>query len=168
MKKSIEKPDIHALDKALAIQASPQFPPVCAYDELLAFAPVNNWVWALLIPGGLSLLLYGLDSGLLLLLLFNTLLALIGFLWNYRYNLRKRPVIKVNRQGITYKRSYYSWDKIGNMVCAEGYDAERSTYDSTYIRFRYNNSIKTLVIDGLSRPVAEILHYIHAFRANRL
>lgn len=165
MKKNKEKPGIPALDKELIILSSSRFRPVQEYDELLAFTPKTNWGWALLIPAGLSLVFYSLGGSFLPLFLFNMLLALITFLWNYRYNLRKQPVIRLNREQIIYKRHSYPWNEVYNLICVEGYDEERSTCDSIYIRFNYRNSIKTIYINGLSAE--EIIHYIHAFRANK-
>lgn len=167
MKKNKEKPGIPALDKELILQACDRFPPVQKYDELLAFSPKNNWGRALLIPGCLSLFFYWLDGSLLVLFLFNMLLALIGFLWNYRYNIHKQPVIQLNRDAIIYKRRSYPWNEVYNLICVEGYDEERSTSDSVYIRFNYKNSTKTICINGLSRSTKEIIHYIHAFRGNK-
>ena len=166
LKKSTEKPVIYPLDKAIKLQSFPRFPQVREYDELLVFALKTNLGRAFLLAGILSLLFFFIEASLLLLFLFNMVLFATGFIWNYRYNFRNKPLLKVNREGMTYKRRRYSWDKIQYMICAAGYNGESSTYDTTYIRFSYNNTIKTIYIDGLSRPEEEVIHYIYAFREN--
>lgn len=109
-------------------------------------------------------ILYLTDIGLVLMLIFNGLILSVIYLWNYKYNLRRKPLLVINKKGITYKRTSYEWEHIQELLCAEEYDADSGWHTSTYIRFNYHKANPKIDISGLSRSIEEIIHYINAFR----
>lgn len=161
------KISIVALDKEVKIRSFAQFSSVTQNDELVAFAQKANFSWPVIIMGALSIIFYFVDGSMLALFSFNMFLLLLIFIWNYKYNFLKKPVLRISKAGITYRNSCYAWGNIQGLVCAEEFDEDRRLFNSIYIKLSYNNSLKKIDISALSKPAEEIIHYINSFQGSQ-
>jgi hypothetical protein len=158
------KISIAALDKEVEIKSFAQFSSVTQNDELVVFAQKANFSWPVIIMGALSIIFYFVDGTMLALFSFNMFLLLLIFIWNYKYNFLKKPLLQISKAGITYRNSCYAWENIQELVCAEEFDEDRRLFNSIYIKLNYNNSLKKIDISGLSKPAEEVIHYISSFQ----
>jgi hypothetical protein len=161
------KVSIAALDKEVKIKSFAQFSSVTQNDELIAFAQKANFSWPVIIMGALSVIFYFVDGSMLALFSFNMFLLLLIFIWNYKYNFLKKPLLRISKAGITYRNSCYAWENIQGLVCAEEFDEDRRLFNSIYIKLNYNDSLKKIDISGLSKPAEEIIHYINSFQGSQ-
>ena len=166
MKKDAEKAAIDPLDNEIPIKLFSKFPVIAEGEELIVLAQETLFGCIIFLTCLASVVFYLINAGFLALFIFNLIIITVGYLWNYKYNIRKKPILKISKAGITHKNSFYEWYGIQNMVCAEEYNGERGVYDATYIKFNYGNSIKTIYIGGLSKTKDEIIHYICSFQQN--
>lgn len=164
MKNYPTKISIAALDKEVKIKSFAQFSSVTQNDELVAFAQKANFSWPVIIMGALSIIFYFVDGSMLALFSFNMFLLLLVFIWNYKYNFLKKPLLRIGKAGITYRNCCYAWEDIQGLVCAEEFDEDRRLFNSIYIKLSYNNSLKKIDISGLSKPAEEVIHYINSFQ----
>ena len=158
------KISIAALDKEVEIKSFAQFSSVSQNDELVVFAQKANFSWPVIVMGALSIIFYFVDGSMLALFSFNMFLLLLIFIWNYKYNFLKKPLLQISKAGITYRNSCYAWENIQELVCAEEFDEDRRLFNSIYIKLNYNNSLKKIDISGLSKPAEEVIHYISSFQ----
>lgn len=112
----------------------------------------------------LSIIFYFVDSSMLALFSFNMFLLLLIFIWNYKYNFLKKPLLRIDKAGITYRNLCYAWEDIQELVCAEEFDEDRRLFNSTYIKLSCSNSLKKIDISVLSKPAEEVIHYISSFQ----
>lgn len=163
-KKDLKKAALDPLDTEIELMSFPQYSLVMENDSLKVYeiGRLFGCIGLAILVG--SALLYFIDPFYIVVFFFNLLVALFRLLWNYKYSFQKKPVIIIDKKGITHKNDLYAWEYIENMVCGEEYDGERAVYTATHVKFNYKGKIEKIYIGGYSQDSEEIIHYISSFQ----
>ncbi|MFC3561219.1 hypothetical protein [Pedobacter jamesrossensis] len=160
----MEKTGNGYLEDELEIKTSTKFSLITRSDALKVFESHSDLGCMAVFVLLMSVLLFFVDTVLLIMFLLTLCLSAAGYVWRYKYTFKKKPIIIINNIGITEKDHVYLWIEMLNLSCSEEFDSERGLFTATHLRFTYHGDVKKIYIGGYDKSIEEIIHYVAVFR----